>query len=154
MSNMKKIQIKILDSRVAVDFPIPDYATSGSAGLDLRACIDTPLTIISGTTHLIPTGLAIHLADPTIAAVLLPRSGLGHKHGIILGNTIGLIDSDYQGHLMISCWNRSDSPYVLQPGERLAQLVIVPIIRAEFDVVEEFSQSERGEGGFGHSGKY
>lgn len=154
MSNTKKIQIKILDSRVAVDFPIPDYATSGSAGLDLRACIDTPLTIISGTTHLIPTGLAIHLADPTIAAVLLPRSGLGHKHGIILGNTIGLIDSDYQGHLMISCWNRSDSPYVLQPGERLAQLVIVPIIRAEFDVVEEFSQSERGEGGFGHSGKY
>ncbi len=150
---LKKIELKILDPRVGKDFPLPAYATVGSAGLDLRACIDEPCTLLPGDTKLIPTGLAIHIADPHMAAVILPRSGLGHKHGIVLGNLTGLIDSDYQGPLQISCWNRSQTAYVIQPGERIAQLVIIPVLRAEFEVVAEFPTSLRGEGGFGHSGK-
>ncbi|MBB3211177.1 dUTP pyrophosphatase [Herbaspirillum sp. Sphag1AN] len=132
---------------------LPAYATAGSAGLDLRACLEAPLTIEPGSTHLIPTGLAIHLADPGYAAVILPRSGLGHKHGIVLGNLVGLIDSDYQGQLMVSTWNRGDTAFVLNPMERLAQLVIVPVLQVGFNVVEEFSNSERGTGGFGSTGK-
>jgi dUTP pyrophosphatase len=150
---LKKIELKILDPRVGKDFPLPAYATVGSAGLDLRACIDQPFTLAPGETQLIPTGLAIHIADPHMAAVILPRSGLGHKHGIVLGNLTGLIDSDYQGPLQVSCWNRSQIPYVIQPGERIAQLVIIPVLRAEFEVVAEFPTSSRGEGGFGHSGQ-
>lgn len=150
---LKKIQLKILDPRVGKDFPLPAYATIGSAGLDLRACLDKSCTLMPGETRLIPTGLAIHIADIHMAAVILPRSGLGHKHGIVLGNLTGLIDSDYQGPLQVSCWNRSQTPYVIQPGERIAQLVIIPILRAEFSVVEEFPASMRGEGGFGHSGQ-
>ena len=148
---MKTIDIKILDPRMQDQ--LPAYATPGSAGLDLRACIDAPLTIAPGTTHLIPTGLAIHLADPNYAAVILPRSGMGHKHGIVLGNLVGLIDSDYQGQLMVSTWNRGASEFVLNPMERLAQLVIVPVVQVDFNVVEEFDSSERGAGGFGSTGK-
>jgi len=150
---LKNIQLKILDPRVGKEFPLPSYATEGSAGLDLRACIDAPLNLAPGETQLIPTGLAIHIADPHMAAKILPRSGLGHKHGVVLGNLVGLIDSDYQGPLQISCWNRGQTVYTIQPGERIAQLVIVPILRANFDVVEDFDTSERGTGGFGHSGK-
>jgi dUTP pyrophosphatase len=150
---LKKIELKILDPRVGKDFPLPAYATIGSAGLDLRACIDAPYVMEPGQTVLIPTGLAIHIADPHMAALILPRSGLGHKHGIVLGNLTGLIDSDYQGPLQISCWNRSDIEYVIQPGERIAQLVIIPVLHAAFEVVEAFPISVRGEGGFGHSGK-
>jgi dUTP pyrophosphatase len=147
-----KIDLKILDSRMRDQ--LPAYATTGSAGLDLRACIDAPLTIEPGATHLIPTGLAIHVADPGYAAVILPRSGLGHKNGIVLGNLVGLIDSDYQGQLMISTWNRGTTAFVLNPFERLAQLVVVPVVQAQFNIVEEFSDSERGAGGFGSTGKH
>lgn len=150
---MKKIDVKILDARVGKDFPLPTYATPGSAGLDLRACIDDVMEIASGTTTLIPTGLAIHIADPSLAAVILPRSGLGHKHGIVLGNLVGLIDADYQGQLMVSVWNRGQESFTLQPGDRMAQLVFVPVVQAEFNLVEEFDASLRGEGGFGHSGR-
>lgn len=149
----KKIELKILDPRMGKDFPLPTYATIGSAGLDLRAVLDEPCTLMPGETQLIPTGLAIHIADPHMAGVILPRSGLGHKHGIVLGNLTGLIDSDYQGPLQVSCWNRSDTLYIIQPGERIAQLVIIHVLHAEFAVVEEFPTSARGEGGFGHSGK-
>ncbi|AVI66219.1 dUTP diphosphatase [Shewanella sp. NKUCC05_KAH] len=146
------IELKILDSRIGSEFPLPAYATAGSAGMDLRAMIDTALTIAPGETVLIPTGIAIHVADPGLAAVILPRSGLGHKHGIVLGNLVGLIDSDYQGPLMVSCWNRGDSPFTLEMGDRLAQLVFVPVVQAQFKLVDEFDSSDRGEGGFGHSG--
>jgi dUTP pyrophosphatase len=146
------LQVKVLDPRVGKDFPLPHYATPGSAGLDLRACLDTPLTIAPGETHLIPTGIAIHLDDPQLAAVLLPRSGLGHKHGIVLGNLVGLIDSDYQGQVMVSCWNRGQAPFTIAPGERIAQMVIVPVVQVRFEVVEQFTESQRGAGGFGSSG--
>ena len=149
---MKTIDIKILDPRMQDQ--LPAYATPGSAGLDLRACIDAPLTIAPGSTHLIPTGLAIHLADPNYAAVILPRSGMGHKHGIVLGNLVGLIDSDYQGQLMVSTWNRGATEFVLNPMERLAQLVIVPVLQVGFNVVTDFDSSERGAGGFGSTGKH
>ncbi|MGA0796613.1 MAG: dUTP diphosphatase [Quisquiliibacterium sp.] len=145
-----KIELKILDARMSSQ--LPAYATPGSAGLDLRACIDAPLELAPGQAQLIPTGLAIHLGDAGHAAVILPRSGLGHKHGIVLGNLVGLIDSDYQGQLMVSCWNRGQSPYVVQPMERIAQLVVVPVVQASFEVVSEFAQSERGAGGFGSTG--
>ena len=146
------IDLKVLDPRMAEQ--LPAYATSGSAGLDLRACLDTPLVLEPGQTRLIPTGLAIHVADPGFAALLLPRSGLGHKHGIVLGNLVGLIDADYQGPLMISCWNRSGSAFTITPGERIAQLVFAPVVRAAFDVVDEFAPSVRGTGGFGSSGRH
>lgn len=146
------IELKILDSRIGSEFPLPAYATPGSAGMDLRAMIDSTMTIAPGETQLIPTGIAIHVADPGLAAVILPRSGLGHKHGIVLGNLVGLIDSDYQGPLMVSCWNRSDTPFTLEIGDRLAQLVFVPVVQAQFKLVDEFDSSDRGEGGFGHSG--
>lgn len=149
---MKQIEVKILNPRVGTEFPLPSYATPGSAGLDLRACLAEPLTVNPGETHLIPTGIAIHIADPTMAATILPRSGLGHKHGIVLGNLVGLIDSDYQGELMISCWNRGQDSFSIQPGDRIAQMMIVPVIQAQLTIVEEFNSSERGEGGFGHSG--
>jgi len=151
---MKKIQLKILDPRVGKNFPLPEYATDGSAGLDLRACIDDVMTLQPGQTELIPTGLAIHIEDPALAAVILPRSGLGHKHGIVLGNLVGLIDSDYQGQLYVSTWNRGSESFSLKPGERLAQLVFVPVVQAAFELVEEFDESNRGEGGFGHSGRH
>ncbi len=150
---MKKIELKILDSRIGTDYPLPQYATSGSAGMDLRACVDNSMSLEPGETKLIPTGIAIHIADPSIAATILPRSGLGHKHGIVLGNLVGLIDSDYQGQIFISCWNRGDTAFEISPGDRMAQLVFLPVIQAEFDLVEEFGQSDRGEGGFGHSGR-
>lgn len=146
------IELKILDSRIGSEFPLPAYATPGSAGMDLRAMIDTTMTIAPGETQLIPTGIAIHVADPGLAAVILPRSGLGHKQGIVLGNLVGLIDSDYQGPLMVSCWNRSHTPFTLEIGDRLAQLVFVPVVQAQFKLVDEFDSSDRGEGGFGHSG--
>jgi dUTP pyrophosphatase len=149
---MKTLEVKIIDPRMKEQ--LPSYATSGSAGLDLRACIDAPLIIEPGTTHLIPTGLAIHIGDPRYAAMILPRSGLGHKHGIVLGNLVGLIDADYQGQLMVSTWNRGDVQFVLNPMERLAQLVIVPILQVELQVVDEFRASERGAGGFGSTGKH
>lgn len=148
---MNKIDVKILDPRMKEQ--LPAYATPGSAGLDLRACIDAPLEIAPGETQLVPTGLAIHIADPGYAALILPRSGLGHKHGIVLGNLVGLIDSDYQGQLMVSTWNRGQVPFTLNPMERLAQLVIVPVAQVGFNIVEEFGSSERGAGGFGSSGK-
>ena len=150
---MQKIQLKILDSRIGTDFPLPDYATDGSAGMDLRACLDEPVILNPGDTHLIPTGLAIYIGDPSLAAVLLPRSGLGHKHGIVLGNLVGLIDSDYQGQLFVSCWNRGSEPFTVEVGERIAQMVMVPVVRASFEVVEEFNDSSRGAGGFGHTGR-
>ena len=146
------LQVKVLDPRVGTEFPLPHYATPGSAGLDLRACLDAPLTIAPGDTHLIPTGIAIHLDDPQLAAVLLPRSGLGHKHGIVLGNLVGLIDSDYQGQVMVSCWNRGAASFTIAPGERIAQMVIVPVVQVRFEVVEQFTESRRGAGGFGSSG--
>jgi dUTP pyrophosphatase len=151
---MQKIQLKILDPRLGNEFPLPHYATDGSAGMDMRACLDEPLLLAPGDTGLIPTGLAIHLADTGLAAVLLPRSGLGHKHGIVLGNLVGLIDSDYQGQVFVSCWNRGDKAFTVEPGERIAQMVIVPVVRAEFDIVEDFDTSERGAGGFGHTGRH
>lgn len=151
---MNKIQLKILDQRIGRELPLPAYATDGSAGLDLRAVLDAPLTLAPGETKLIRTGLAIYIGDPGLAAVILPRSGLGHKHGIVLGNLVGLIDSDYQGELMVSCWNRGQSSFTMEPGERLAQLVFVPVVRAEFDLVTDFEASDRGEGGFGHTGRH
>ena len=146
------IEIKILDSRIGSQYPLPAYATPGSAGMDLRAMIETSMIVEPGETILIPTGISIHVADPGLAAMILPRSGLGHKHGIVLGNLVGLIDSDYQGALMVSCWNRGSKPFTLEIGDRLAQLVFVPVIQAEFKLVDEFDNSSRGEGGFGHSG--
>jgi dUTP pyrophosphatase len=151
---MNKIQLKILDARVGKQFPLPEYATDGSAGLDLRACIDDEIGLQPGQTELIPTGVAIHIADPCLAALILPRSGLGHKHGIVLGNLVGLIDSDYQGQLFISTWNRGNQEFLIKPGERLAQLVFVPVVQAAFELVEEFDESNRGAGGFGHSGRH
>lgn len=150
---MKKIDVKILDSRIGDQFPMPAHATSGSAGMDLRACLDEAVTLTPGQTELIPTGIAIHIADASLAAVILPRSGLGHKHGIVLGNLVGLIDSDYQGQLFVSCWNRGHDQFVIEPGERIAQLVFVPVVQAEFNLVDNFEESDRGEGGFGHTGK-
>jgi dUTP pyrophosphatase len=147
------LKVRILDARVGAQFPLPAYATNGSAGLDLRACIDASLTLAPGQTQLVPTGLAIHLDDPGLAAVILPRSGLGHKHGIVLGNLVGLIDSDYQGPLMVSLWNRGHSAFVIEPGERIAQLVVVPVVQVDLEVVNDFAASARGEGGFGHSGR-
>jgi len=145
--------VRILDARIGAEFPLPAYATGGSAGLDLRACIDAPLALGPGRAELIPTGISIHIGDPGLAAVILPRSGLGHKHGVVLGNLVGLIDSDYQGPLMVSCWNRGQAAYTVQPGERIAQLVVVPVEQVELQVVEEFTASQRGSGGFGHTGR-
>ncbi|HYK24708.1 MAG TPA: dUTP diphosphatase [Steroidobacteraceae bacterium] len=150
---LRRLQIKILDPRVGRELPLPQYATAGSAGLDLRACLDAPLTLAPGRAELIPTGLAIHLEDAGLAAVILPRSGLGHRHGIVLGNLVGLIDSDYQGEVKISCWNRGSEPYTISPGERVAQLVVVPVVQVQMEVVAEFTASDRGAGGFGHSGR-
>jgi dUTP pyrophosphatase len=149
---MSMVQLKILNPKVGRDFPLPNYATIGSAGLDLRACLDQPLTLSPGSAGLIPTVLAIHISDPQLAATILPRSGLGHKHGIVLGNLGGLIDSDYQGEILISCWNRGAKSFTINPGDRIAQMVIVPIVQVRFEVVEEFSASNRGAGGFGSSG--
>ena len=151
---MQKIQLKLLDPRLGDTIELPDYATPGSAGLDLRACLDKNISIAPGETILIPTGLAIHIDDPSLAAVLLPRSGLGHKHGIVLGNLVGLIDSDYQGQLFVSCWNRSQKEFDIAIGDRIAQMVFVPVAQVGFEQVEEFSSSERGAGGFGHTGKH
>lgn len=150
----KKLQLKILDPRIGKDIPLPEYATDGSAGLDLRACLDTPLSLAPGDTELIPTGLAIYIEDPGLAAVILPRSGLGHKHGIVLGNLVGLIDSDYQGQLFVSCWNRGRDAFTVQPGERIAQLVLVPVVQAGFEIVKDFTATLRGVGGFGSSGRH
>ena len=150
---MRRVSLKILDPRLGQELPLPAYATGGSAGVDLRACLDEALTVAPGETHLIPTGLAIHIEDPGIAAVVLPRSGLGHRHGLVLGNLVGLIDSDYQGQVYVSCWNRSRDGYTVQPGERIAQLVFLPVVQVAFEVVEDFGLSQRGEGGFGSSGR-
>jgi dUTP pyrophosphatase len=150
---MRKIQMKILDHRLGEDFPLPDYATKGSAGMDLRAMLDAPLELHPGQSELVPTGLAIHIEDPDLAALILPRSGLGHKHGIVLGNLVGLIDSDYQGQLFVSCWNRGGETFRVEVGERIAQLVLVPVVRARLERVDEFEASHRGAGGFGHSGR-
>ncbi|KAA8725596.1 MAG: dUTP diphosphatase [Ewingella americana] len=152
-SPLKTIDIKILDPRIGSTFPLPAYATPGSAGLDLRACLDAAVELKPGETTLLPTGLAIHIGDANLAAVILPRSGLGHKHGVVLGNLVGLIDSDYQGQLMISVWNRGQTTFMVEPGERVAQMVFVPVVQAEFNLVEDFESSERGAGGFGHSGR-
>ena len=151
---MHRLQLKILDKRLGDAFPLPDYATDGSAGMDLRAMLDAAVDLGPGETLLIPTGIAIHIADPALAAVILPRSGLGHKHGIVLGNLVGLIDSDYQGQLFVSCWNRGKSVFRIEVGERVAQLVLVPVVRAMFEQVDEFDESSRGAGGFGHSGRH
>ena len=153
MSTKPQVNYKILDKRIGDTIPLPHYATEGSAGMDLRACIDESLTIQPGETHLIPTGMAIHIADPAYAATILPRSGLGHKHGIVLGNLVGLIDSDYQGQLFISCWNRGDTAFTIEEGDRIAQLVIIPVIQVTLNQVDSFDETSRGEGGFGHSGK-
>ncbi len=150
----KNLQVKILDPRLGKEIPMPSYATDGSAGIDLRACLEVALEIKPGQTILIPTGMAIHIQDPGLAAVLLPRSGLGHKHGVVLGNLVGLIDSDYQGQLMVSCWNRGSEPFTINIGERIAQMVLMPVVQADFEVVDEFSDSHRGEGGFGSTGTH
>ncbi len=150
---MKTIQLKILDPRIGNEIPLPEHATPGSAGMDLRACIDAPIILKPGDTELIPTGIAIHIADPSLAATILPRSGLGHKHGIVLGNLVGLIDSDYQGQLFVSCWNRGDTTFTIEVGDRIAQLVFVPVVQVDFEQVAEFGESQRGAGGFGHSGR-
>jgi dUTP pyrophosphatase len=150
---MQKLQLKVLDPRIGNEFPLPAYATDGSAGMDLRAMLEEPLDLAPGKTELIPTGVAIHIGDPDLAAVILPRSGLGHKHGIVLGNLVGLIDSDYQGQLFVSCWNRGQENFRVEVGERIAQLMLMPVVRAEFEVVDSFDESERGAGGFGHSGR-
>ncbi len=149
----RALKVRILDPRLGREFALPAYATAGSAGLDLRACVKAPLILAPGRAELLPTGLAIHVEDPGLAAVILPRSGLGHKHGIVLGNLVGLIDSDYQGELMVSCWNRSAEPFTVAPGERIAQLIIVPVVQVQLEVVEDFAASSRGAGGFGHSGR-
>lgn len=151
---MNTLPIKILDSRLGTQWPLPAYATDGAAGLDLRAMLDAPLQLAAGETQLLRTGLAIHIGDPGLAAMILPRSGLGHKHGIVLGNLVGLIDSDYQGELMVSCWNRGSQSFTIEPGERIAQLVLVPVVRAVFEVVQDFAASDRGAGGFGHTGRH
>lgn len=151
---MHKIDLKILDPRLGRDIPLPEYATPGSAGMDLRACIDDAMVLQPGQTELLPTGVAIHIGDPGLCATILPRSGLGHKKGLVLGNLVGLIDSDYQGQLMVSMWNRGTEAQQIQPGERIAQLVIMPVIQAQFQIVDEFSESERGQGGFGSSGSH
>ena len=153
MPQLTQLEVKIMDSRLGGEWPLPSYATPGSAGMDLRACINEALVLEPGQTELLPTGMAIHVADPGLCAMLLPRSGLGHKHGVVLGNLVGLIDSDYQGQLMVSCWNRGNTSFTIEPGERIAQMVLVPVVQAEFKVVEEFNESERGAGGFGHSGR-
>jgi dUTP pyrophosphatase len=152
-TDTKHIQVKILDERIGKEFPLPRYESADAAGLDLRACLTTALTIEPGQTELIPTGISIYIGDPHLAAVILPRSGLGHKHGLVLGNLVGLIDADYQGPLMVSCWNRGQAAYTITPGDRIAQLVFLPIARAQFTVVDAFTSTERGTGGFGHSGK-
>jgi dUTP pyrophosphatase len=148
------IQLRVLDARLGTEIPLPEHGTDGSAGMDLRACVEAPLTIEPGATELIPTGFAIHIGDPGLAAVLLPRSGLGHKHGLVLGNLVGLIDSDYQGQVYVSCWNRSRQPFLVEPGLRIAQLVFVPVVQARWEVVEDFEASARGAGGFGHTGRH
>lgn len=153
MPDAQAIELKILDSRIGRDIPLPRRATEGSAGVDLRACLGEPLALAPGDCKLIPTGIAVHLADPGLAAMILPRSGLGHKHGIVLGNLVGLIDSDYQGELLISCWNRGQTSFEIEPGERIAQLVVVPVKPIEFELVESFERSDRGAAGFGHSGR-
>lgn len=153
MSDLKRVQVRILDPRLGTEFPLPQYATDGSAGIDLRALLDAPLELRPGDTTLLPTGMAIYLADPAYAALVLPRSGLGHKHGIVLGNLVGLIDSDYQGQLYVSCWNRGQTAFTINPGERIAQLVVVPVVQVQFEVVEEFQTTARGAGGFGSSGR-
>jgi dUTP pyrophosphatase len=150
---MRAVELKIIDPRLGAELPLPQYATEGAAGLDLRACLDAPLTLAPGEVALIGTGFAMHIADPGLAAVLLPRSGLGHKHGIVLGNLVGLIDSDYQGEVKVSCWNRGAAPFTIAPGERIAQLVLVPVVRARFEVVRDFTPTARGDGGFGHTGR-
>jgi len=152
-ASRQPLQVRILDARLGGEFPLPAYATEGSAGLDLRACINAPLALEPGRAELIPTGLSIYVADPGLAAVILPRSGLGHKHGLVLGNLVGLIDSDYQGPLMVSCWNRGSATYTVQPGERIAQLVVVPVVQVELQIVESFTATARGGGGFGHTGR-
>lgn len=149
----QRVKLRILDPRIGTEYPLPAHATPGSAGMDLRACLDAPLTLAPGEAQLIPTGISIHVEDPGLAALLLPRSGLGHRQGIVLGNLVGLIDSDYQGPLMVSCWNRSASTFTVQPGDRIAQMVIVPVVQVDFDIVAEFTSSERGSGGFGSSGQ-
>ncbi|WP_062264548.1 dUTP diphosphatase [Endozoicomonas arenosclerae] len=149
---MKALKTRILDARLGSEFPLPAYATDGSAGIDLRAMLEKPLTLEPGQTELLPTGMAIHIEDSSLAAMILPRSGLGHKHGIVLGNLVGLIDSDYQGQLMVSCWNRGHTTFTIEPGERIAQLVLVPVVQAKLDIVDSFDESDRGAGGFGHSG--
>ena len=151
--NRRPLKVRILDARIGKEFPLPQYATGGSAGLDLRACIDAPLLLEPGKAELLPTGLSIYVEDPGLAAVILPRSGLGHKHGVVLGNLVGLIDSDYQGPLMVSVWNRGREPYTVQPGERIAQLVVVPVVQVELEIVADFAATSRGAGGFGHSGR-
>lgn len=151
---MRAVKTVILDPRLGTEFPLPHHATPGSAGIDLRACLEQSLTLAPGQTELLPTGMAIHIDDPTLAAMILPRSGLGHKHGIVLGNLVGLIDSDYQGQLMVSCWNRGDTAFTIQPGERIAQLIFVPVVQARLELVESFTASDRGTGGFGHSGTH
>jgi dUTP pyrophosphatase len=150
---MQIVKVKLLDPRIGKEFPLPQHATSGSAGMDLRACLEEPLVLAPGDTALIPSGIAIYIGDPGYAAVLLPRSGLGHKHGIVLGNLVGLIDSDYQGEVLVSCWNRGKENFTVKPGERIAQMVILPVVQAQFEVVSDFEESKRGAGGFGHSGK-
>ena len=152
-SARRRLQVRVLDPRIGREYPLPQYATEGSAGVDLRACVDAPLELKPGDTQLIPSGIAIYLQDPGYAAIVLPRSGLGHKHGIVLGNLVGLIDSDYQGQIFVSCWNRGQTTFTIQPGERIAQLVVVPVAQVEFDVVNEFVATERGAGGFGSSGR-
>lgn len=151
---MHRLEVKILDPRLGSTFPLPAYATEGSAGMDLRAMLETPLILAPGQSELIPTGMAIHIADPALAALILPRSGLGHRHGIVLGNLVGLIDSDYQGQVLVSCWNRSDRAFCIEVGERIAQLILVPVVRARLDIVTEFDESDRGGGGFGHTGRH
>jgi dUTP pyrophosphatase len=149
----RPLKVRILDARMGKEFPLPAYATAGSAGMDLRACLSAPVVLEPGCAELIPTGLAIHVEDPSLAAVILPRSGLGHKHGIVLGNLVGLIDSDYQGQLMVSVWNRGEQTFTIQPGERIAQLVVVPVVQVDLEIVQDFTSSARGAGGFGHSGR-
>ncbi len=153
-TSRRPLKVRILDPRLGTEFPLPAYATAGSAGMDLRACLTAPLVLDAGRAELVPTGLAIYVEDPGLAAVVLPRSGLGHKHGVVLGNLVGLIDSDYQGQLMVSVWNRGREPFTIQPGERIAQLVVVPVVQVELEVVEDFATTARGAGGFGHSGRH